>query len=87
MFPSRRGGKAISPTQVYRQLNKAGVMVDIDVGIGNHTLRKTFGYWFCKQNKDTKLQMILNHSHPQVTKRYTGITQDEIEESLSNFSL
>jgi integrase len=88
LFPSRKGDKAISPTQAYRQLNIAGEMADIDEGIGTHTMRKTFGYWFYKQSKDVaKLQTILNHSHPEITLRYIGITEEEIEEELDNFVL
>jgi integrase len=88
LFPSRKGDKPITPTQAYRQLNKAGSMVDIEEGIGTHTMRKTFGYWFYKQTKDVaQLQTILNHSHPQITLRYIGITEEEIEDSLSTFVL
>jgi integrase len=88
LFPSRKGDKPITPTQAYRQLNKAAEMVDITEGIGTHTMRKTFGYWFYKQTKDVaKLQQILNHSHPEITLRYIGITEEEIEDSLNNFVL
>jgi integrase len=88
LFPSRKGDKPISTTQAYRQLNKASAMVDIEEGVGTHTMRKTFGYWFYKQTKDVaKLQQILNHSHPEITKTYIGITAEEIEEELNNFIL
>ncbi|WP_337019747.1 tyrosine-type recombinase/integrase [Oceanobacillus massiliensis] len=88
MFPSRKGDKPISTTQAYRQLNKAATMVDIDEGIGTHTMRKTFGYWHYKQFKDVaELQMILNHSHPKITLKYIGITDEQIENSLNNFVL
>lgn len=88
LFPSRKGNNPITPTQAYRQLNKAAAMVDIEEGIGTHTMRKTFGYWFYKQTKDVaKLQQILNHSHPEITKTYIGITQEEIEDSLNDFVL
>lgn len=51
-------------------------------------MRKTFGYWYFKQTKDiATLQMILNHSHPEITLRYIGITDEEIENSLNNFVL
>ena len=87
LFPSRKGDKAISPTQAYRQLNKAAEMVDIE-SVGLHTLRKTFGYWFYKQTKDiAKLQSILNHDKPDVTLLYIGITKEEIDNSLSTFKL
>ncbi|WP_010530924.1 tyrosine-type recombinase/integrase [Lentibacillus jeotgali] len=88
LFPSRKGDKAITTTQAYRQLNKAGEMVDIPEGIGTHTMRKTFGYWYYKQSKDIEsLQQILNHSDVKATKRYIGITEDEINNTLENFVL
>ncbi|MEH7037184.1 site-specific integrase [Bacillus pseudomycoides] len=88
LFPSRKGDKPISRIQAYRQLNKASQMVDMIDGIGTHTMRKTFGYWYYKRTMNVaKLQMILNHSHPQITLKYIGITDEEIEESLSDFVL
>jgi integrase len=88
LFPSRQGESHITTTQAYRQLVKAAKMVDIDEGIGTHTMRKTFGYWFYKKTKDIEmLQRILNHSRPDVTKRYIGITQEEIEDALNDFVL
>ena len=88
LFPSRKGDKPITTTQAYRQMNKAANMVDIPDGIGTHTMRKTFGYWFYKQTKDVaKLQLILNHSHPKITLQYIGITDEQIEDTLNNFVL
>lgn len=88
MFPSRKGDKPISRIQAYRQLNKAAEFADIIEGIGTHTLRKTYGYWYYKQHKDiAELQTILNHSHPQITLRYIGITEERIENNMKNFVL
>ncbi|MEC0117360.1 tyrosine-type recombinase/integrase [Bacillus cereus] len=88
LFPSRKGDKSITPTQAYRQLQKAADMAGIETGTGTHTMRKTFGYWFYKQTRDVaKLQQILNHTHPEITLRYIGITAEEIEEDLNNFVL
>lgn len=88
LFPSRKGDKPITSTQAYRILNKASAMVDITEGIGTHTLRKTFGYWHYKEFKDVaKLQKILNHSHPEVTLTYIGITDEEIEQDFNEFVL
>ncbi|MED1107521.1 tyrosine-type recombinase/integrase [Bacillus paramycoides] len=87
LFPSRKGDKSITPTQAYRRLQKAADMAGLE-SIGTHTMRKSFGYWFYKQTKDVaKLQNILNHSHPQITLTYIGITAEEIEEDLDNFVL
>ena len=86
LFKSRKGNSHITPTQAYRVLVKAGKMVDMDF-IGTHSLRKVFGYHHYKQNKDiAALQEIFSHSTPEVTKRYIGITQEEIDDSI-NFVL
>lgn len=88
LFPSRKGDKSISTTQAYRQLNKAAEMVDMPDGIGTHTMRKTFGYWYYKEHRDVaELQMILNHTHPEITLRYIGKTQEDISNKLKTFKL
>ncbi|WP_256239245.1 site-specific integrase [Bacillus sp. EB600] len=87
LFPSRKGDKPISTTQAYRILNKAGSMIDLEA-VGTHTMRKTFGYHYYKRTKDVATLMeIFNHSAPSITKRYIGITQDEIDKSLEDFML
>ncbi len=51
-------------------------------------MRKTFGYHHYKKFRDLALlQKIFNHSNPQVTLRYIGIEQDQIEDSYTNFVL
>lgn len=86
LFKSRKGNSHISPTQAYRILVKAGMMVDM-YNIGTHSMRKTFGYHHYKRNKDiATLQEIFSHSSPEITKRYIGITQDELDDSI-NFIL
>ena len=56
--------------------------------IGTHSMRKTFGYHHYQQFKDVViLQKIFNHSSPQITLRYIGIEQDQIDYSYSNFIL
>ncbi len=75
-------------SQVYRFLNEACLKTKINVNIGTHTMRKSFGYFFYKKYNDIALlQKILNHSSPSVTLRYIGITQDEIDISYKNFEL
>lgn len=87
LFPSRKGNGPISRIQAYRQLKKAAEMAGLE-GIGTHSCRKSFGYWHYKQFKDVaELQTILNHSHPKITLRYIGITDEQIENHLSDFVL
>lgn len=87
LFPSRKGSGHITPTQAYRALVKAGEMID-RTDIGTHTMRKTFGYHYYKKTKDVAaLQEMFNHSAPSITKRYIGITQDELDDTLIGFKL
>lgn len=75
-------------TNAYRIINKVCKQAGIDNCIGTHTLRKTFGYHHYKQFKDVViLQKIFNHSSPQITLRYIGIEQDEIDKSYLSFIL
>ena len=71
----------------YKILRDAAAHVGLE-NIGTHTLRKTFGYHFYKQYKNVALlQKIFNHSDPQVTLRYIGIDQDEMDYAMRNFKI
>ena len=72
----------------YRILNNVCKQLFIEENIGTHTLRKTFGYHHYKQFRDVAiLQKIFNHSSPEVTLRYIGIEQEEIDNSYLHFIL
>ena len=53
----------------------------------NVTLRKTFSYFFLKQNQGdiVTLMKILNHSSQAVTLRYAGIEEEDIKAKLEDF--
>ncbi len=76
-------------SQFYRKVNEACRAVGVkETSIGTHTMRKTFGYHHYRQFKDVAiLQEIFNHSSPQITLRYIGINQDEINNSYNKFEL
>ncbi len=75
-------------TSVYRIIRKACKSARVHERIGTHTMRKTFGYHHYQKFKDVAiLQKIFNHSSPEITLRYIGIEQDQIEESYSKFIL
>lgn len=87
LFQSQKGNGPLTTTQVYRILDDAADFLGRD-DVGTHTMRKTFGYHHYKKFKDVAmLQEIFNHSSPSITKRYIGIRQDEINESLREFRL
>jgi integrase len=86
LFPSRNGGH-ISTTQAYRVLQKAADILERD-DIGTHTMRKTYGYHYYKKTHDVAaLQKLFNHSAPSITLKYIGITDEELDKSLEDFSL
>jgi len=87
LFKSKRGNKPIQRVQAYKILNRAAKNIGLEE-IATHTMRKTFGYHFYKKTGDiAMLQEIFNHSAPSVTKRYIGITQDEIDKVIDGFYL
>jgi integrase len=89
IFYSRKGeNQPISRVQAWTILNQAANKAKLDINIGTHTLRKTFGYWAYKQGIDiTLLQQVFNHSAPSITLRYIGITQDDIKNVYINLNL
>jgi len=87
LFMSQRNYR-LDRSQVYRKINEACRAVGISGNIGTHTMRKSFGYHHYKKYKDVAmLQLIFNHSTPNITLRYIGIDQDEIDDSYKHFEL
>lgn len=86
LFASAKGGH-ITTTQAYRALAKAADMLGWGY-IGTHTMRKTFGFHYYKKTNDiVSLSEILNHSSQQITRRYIGIRDEEIRESVRGLGL
>ncbi|MCQ2009289.1 MAG: tyrosine-type recombinase/integrase [Sporolactobacillus sp.] len=88
LFKSREGkNKPIHRCTAYKILNTAAKKCHLQE-IGTHTLRKTFGYHFYQANHDVvMLQELFNHSTPEVTLRYIGITQDSIDKAVDKVKL
>ncbi|MBA7689025.1 Tyrosine recombinase XerC [subsurface metagenome] len=62
--------------------------VGIKGRIGTHTIRKTAGYQMRIAGVAIELiQEVLGHQSISMTKRYLGITDDEITKVLKNFNL
>jgi len=79
LFPSRKGGKAITRQQAWRILNDAAARAGLTIEFGTHSLRKTFAYHAYKQGVDLSLLMrILNHASQRETLRYIGIETEDI---------
>ena len=87
LFPSRKGGRAISRIRAWEILNQAAVELGLE-RVGTHTLRKTFGYHVYQQTGNLGLvQKLLNHSSSKETLRYIGIDQDQMNEAYCNLNL
>lgn len=88
VFKSRQGNnKPIGRSTAYKILNEAARHCRLQE-IGTHTLRKTFGYHHYKVNHNVAmLQELFNHSKPEITLRYIGITQEEIDRSVDKVKL
>ena len=81
-------GNRINRINAYYIIREACQKVGLQERIGTHTMRKTFGYHHYQQFKAVVLlQKIFNHSSPQITLRYIGIEQDQIDYSYNNFIL
>ena len=79
-------GHRLDRVTAYYIIRNACEKAGIKDKIGTHSMRKTFGYHHYKKYKNIAiLQKIFNHSSPQITIRYIGIEQDEIDESYKNF--
>jgi len=88
LFPSRKGGNAISRVQAYRIINDAARSVGITEPIGTHTIRKTFGYWAYQQGIGIEyIQFLLNHSSPRISLAYIGITKAKMDAVYINLNI
>jgi len=89
LLQSRQGdNRAISRVQAYRILNKMAERAGLDIKVGTHTLRKTFGFHHYRKYKDVaQLQAIFNHSSPDITLDYIGVTQAEIDRTAEEMYL
>ena len=89
IFKSREGNnKPITRQQALNILKNAAEAVGVEENVGTHTLRKTWGYHAWKTGFNPALIMeTLNHSNLNVTKRYLGIRQDEINDLYDNLNI
>lgn len=88
LFVSNKGKNTpITVNGVYQIFREVGKQLSRN-DIGTHTLRKTFGYHYYNQTKDIATLMVLfQHSSENITKRYIGISADELEEKMLKFKI
>jgi integrase len=80
--------RAISRVQAWRLLTEMCHAVGLVGSYGTHTLRKTWGYHARQSGVPLELIMHkLNHANSAVTKRYLGITDDELRTIAEGLNL
>jgi len=89
IFKSRQGGNSpLSVKMAWRIFKDIQDNVKLRTHIGTHSMRKTFCFMAWKQGVPIEtLMKVLNHGSQSVTKRYIGITQEEINDVYLNINL
>lgn len=84
---SRGKNEPITRQQYWYILNQAAQKIGYEEKIGCHSMRKSLGRWLYDNGVDVyKIMLILNHESIDYTKRYIGVTRDEINDVLSMVS-
>lgn len=89
LFQSTRSKtpKHITRQQCWNIFKEAGEKLGYDGKIGCHSLKKTLGRKLYDDGVDIYLIMhILGHNDLEYTKRYIGVTADEMNEALQKLS-
>ncbi|WP_069997765.1 tyrosine-type recombinase/integrase [Cellulosilyticum sp. I15G10I2] len=84
---SKGKNEPITRQWFWRILHEAAKEVGYKEKIGCHSLRKSMGYWMFKNGVDPyTIMLFLNHSDIATTKRYIGVTRDDISKATRKVS-
>ena len=80
--------KPISRVRAWQMINSWAREAGVKIKIGTHTLRKIYGYHAKKAGIPIVLiSEALGHRNTETTRRYLGITQDEVRKAFKNFTI
>jgi len=88
LFPSRKGSGKMRLDSVNRMIKKWCKDVGVKETVGCRTLRKTFEYHLYQSGVSVEvIQKRFNHSSSNITLRYIGIDEEQVEDTLISFNL
>jgi integrase len=84
-FSTKNSGEPINVQSCSNVLKEAAKACGINRRIGSHTLRKTFSYFQIKAHRNdamfiNELQALLNHSSPEQTLTYCGLSNEKLRQ-------
>lgn len=92
LFPSNKSSTGYMTRQgAWKWCNEGATYAGIELSIGNHGLRKTFGYTSMKTHQDdamflATLMRLFGHTSERITLAYCGIDEDNNRELYSDVS-
>jgi integrase len=89
LFPSRPGGdRPWHPSTIQRTCKQAARLAKLNKNVTVHTLRHSYATALLEANVDVRtIQMLLGHSNLRTTARYTHVSRQRLDQTVSPLDL